>query len=95
MQDSPEFDWDEHNEGHLALHGISRSDAEDVLSGDHILQEFQMEGGEQRWIAVGTTRIGRILSVVFTIRGEAIRPITGWEADKETADLFVREWGRE
>jgi len=95
VRDSPEFDWDEHNERHLALHSISPLDAEDVLSDDHILQEFQMEGGEQRWIAVGATRIGRILSVVFTIRGEAMRPITGWETDKETADLFVREWGQE
>ena len=25
-----EFDWDEHNEQHLAKHAISRSDAEDA-----------------------------------------------------------------
>jgi len=94
VPDSPEFDWDEHNERHLALHGISRSDVEDVLSGNHILQEFQMEDGEERWVAVGATRLGRILSIVFAIRGEAMRPVTGWEADKGTADLFVREWGQ-
>jgi hypothetical protein len=45
-----DFDWDEHNEPHLAKHKISRLDAEDVLTGDHILLEYQMEGGEQRWI---------------------------------------------
>jgi hypothetical protein len=32
---------------------------------------------------------------VFAVRGAAVRPITGWVADKETADLYVREWGRE
>jgi len=90
-----EFDWDEHNQRHLAKHGISRFDAEDVLSGNHILLEYQMEGGEHRWIAVGATRAGRILSIVFAVRGEAMRPITGWAADKETADLFLREWGAE
>ena len=95
MQNSPEFDWDDHNERHLGIHGISRSDAEDVLSGNHILLEFQMEGDEQRWIAVGATRAGRILSIVFAVRRQAMRPITGWVADKETADLFVREWGQE
>ena len=52
LRDAPEFDWDEQNERHLANHGISRSDAEDVLSGDHILLEYQMEGNEQRWVAV-------------------------------------------
>lgn len=52
-----------------------------------------MEGDEQRWIAVGSTRAGRILTIVFAVRGDAIRPIMGWLADKETADLYVREWG--
>ncbi len=95
MKKSHECDWDEHNEQHLASHGISRSDAEDVLSGNHIVLEYQTEGDEQRWVAVGTTRTGRILEIVFAVRGEAMRPITGWVADKETAHLYVKEWGSE
>lgn len=95
MRDDPEFDWDGQNEGHLAKHDISRSDAEDVLSGNHILLEYQMEGNEQRWVAVGATRTGRILDIVFAVRGEMVRPITGWVADKETARVYLEEWGRE
>jgi uncharacterized protein len=95
VRDDPEFDWDEQNEQHLAKHSISRSDAEDVLSGTHILLEYQMEENEQRWVAVGATRTGRILAIVFTVRGEAVRPITGWAADKETAALYLKQWGRE
>jgi uncharacterized DUF497 family protein len=94
VRDDPKFDWDDQNEGHLANHGVSRFDAEDVLSGNHVLLEFQMENDEQRWIAVGATRTGRILNVVFAVRGGAIRPITGWAADKETAALYLEEWGR-
>ncbi len=90
-----EFDWDGHNLEHLAKHGISRLDAEDVLSGNHILLEYQMEGDEERWIAVGATRDGRILEIVFAIWGDMIRPITGWLANKEMCDDFVREWGLE
>ena len=90
-----QFDWDQNNEGHLAKHGISRSDAEDVMSGNHILVEYQMEGNEQRWVAVGATRTGRILDIVFAIRGEAIRPITGWLADKQTVALYLKQWGLE
>ena len=95
MPQSIEFDWDQHNDEHLAKHGISRSDAQDVLSGNHILLEYQMEGNEQRWVAVGATPTGRILAIVFTVRGEAIRPITGWTADKETAALYLEQWGLE
>ena len=77
MKGSREFDWDEHNEQHLSRHGITPKDAEDVLSGNHILLEYQTHGDEQRWVAVGATRAGRILSIVFAVRGEAVRPITG------------------
>jgi len=90
-----DFDWDEQNKRHLAKHGISRSDAEDVLSGSHILLEYQAEENEQRWVAVGVTRTGRILEIVFAVRRGAMRPITGWEAGKEIADLYVKERGRE
>lgn len=90
-----EFDWDDQNEAHLAKHSISRSDAEDVLTGNHILVEYQTEGNEQRWIVVGATRSGRILNIVFAVRREAIRPITGWIADKETAALYLEQWGHE
>ena len=95
MSNSPEFDWDKQNKRHLANHDISRSDAEDVLSGNHVLLEYQTEGKEQRWLAVGATRNGRILVIAFAIRAEAIRPITGWAADKETAELYFRQWGME
>jgi uncharacterized DUF497 family protein len=95
MESLSEFDWDENNEQHLAKHGISRSDAEDVLSGNHILLEYQTEGNEQRWIAVGATRAGRIITIVFALRGEAMRPITGWSADKATIDLYFQQWGQE
>ena len=94
MKPSPEFDWDKGNEQHLAKHGISRRDAEDVLLGNHILLEFQMEGSEQRWVAVGAARDGRILNIVFAVRGDAMRPITGWAADKQTAEMYLKEWGR-
>ena len=93
MNDDCAFEWDEQNERHLANHDISRSDAEDVLSGNHVLLEYQMEDNEQRWIAVGAARTGRILVIVFAVRGEAMRPITGWVADKETAELYLEQWG--
>lgn len=52
-----------------------------------------MEGNEQRWVAVGATRTGRILDIVFAIRGQAIRPITGWAADKETTESLSQTVG--
>jgi uncharacterized DUF497 family protein len=93
LRNEPDFDWDRQNEQHLGKHGITRLDAEDVLLGNHMLMEFQVETGEQRWVVVGLTRSGRILNIVFALGGAAIRPITGWLADRETADLYFEEWG--
>jgi uncharacterized DUF497 family protein len=66
-----------------------------VLTGNHILLEHQTEGNEARWVAVGATRAGRILVIVFAVRGEMMRPITGWGADKRTAELYLSQWGLE
>lgn len=89
----PEFVSDEHNEKHLARHKISRSDAEDALSGNHVLIALESVDGEERWTAVGATRNGRVLIIVFAIRNESIRPIMGWMADKETTKLYFEEMG--
>jgi uncharacterized DUF497 family protein len=93
VRNSLKFDWDKQNERHLANHGISRSDAEDALTGNTTLLEYQMEENEQRWVGVGATRSGRILTIVFAVRDGAIRPITGWPADKRTTELYLKQWG--
>lgn len=93
MEESREFEWDKHNQRHLARHGIRRYEAEDVFSGNHVLLEDEMVGDEQRWIAVGPTRAGRILVIVFAVRNKAMHPIAGWAADKEASAMYFREWG--
>jgi uncharacterized DUF497 family protein len=48
-------------------------------------------GGEDRWTAVGGTNALRVLVVVFTVRAEMIRPITGWNAERRTKkDYFLK-----
>jgi uncharacterized DUF497 family protein len=71
------FDWDESNIRHVGRHGVDRQEAEQIiLDPDAIMLEIQIEGDEDRVKAIGRTAGGRILVVVFTFRGEAIRPIT-------------------
>jgi uncharacterized DUF497 family protein len=60
-----------------------------------MLLEFQMEDDEQRWVAVGAARGGRVLNIVFAVRGAAMRPITGWTANKELKELFLKQSGLE
>jgi hypothetical protein len=38
---------------------------------------------EQRWAAWGRTAEGRALAVVFTLRGEMIRPLSAWDMNRK------------
>jgi uncharacterized DUF497 family protein len=84
-----QFDWDESNEDHIALHGISRSEVEEALSdplGDNV--GFSYVDGEERFRYVGATIRGRLLIVAFTIREEFIRPVTAFDADRYTVRRY-------
>jgi len=80
---TPNFDWDEHNIGHIAEHNVTPYEAEQVLLNDPIDLEFQNEeGNEERWPYIGETNARRILRVVITMRGERIRVVTAFEPSK-------------
>ena len=88
-----QFDWDAANAAHLARHGITRTEVEQVFSNAPILRGHDIVDGEERWTAVGLTGTLRVLVLIFTLRGERIRPITGWDADKATSRAYFAERG--
>jgi hypothetical protein len=88
-----EFDWDTENVRHLAAHRITRSEFEQAMLHDPIIIDLRDETGEERWYALGATDRLRVLFLVFTYRGERIRPITGWDAGKKLRELYFRNKG--
>lgn len=83
------WDWDEANRLHLKRHSVSPEEAQEViLDADAIFLEIQFDTGEERTKALGMTRSGRMLEVVFTFRNEALRPITAYPASKRLQDLY-------
>ena len=61
-----------------------------VLDEAAVLLEIQSHGDEERTKALGMTKIGRILVVVFTFRGAAIRPITAYTATAVLQGLYLK-----
>lgn len=88
-----EFDWDEHNIAHLARHKIVPDEFEEAMSNDPIVIDVRDEAGEDRWYALGATKKLRILFLVYTYRGNRIRPVTAWNAGKKLRDLYFRSKG--
>jgi uncharacterized DUF497 family protein len=79
--DLPRFDWDAANRKHLARHRVKPQEAEQAILDAHmVVVEVDEVAGEERSRVVGMTRKGRVLTVAFTFRGEAIRPITAFDA---------------
>lgn len=84
------FDWDRHNVGHIAKHGIRPEEVERVLLNGprFVRKEWHEESGEERTLEMGHTENCRVLFVVWTMR-ESLRPVTAWDASSlDRADYY-------
>lgn len=77
----PRFDWDPANRKHLARHRVKPHEAEQAILDPHMIAvEIDEIAGEERSRIVGMTQKGRVLTVIFTFRADAIRPVTAFGA---------------
>ena len=87
------FEWDAENVSHIARHNIEPIEAEECFHNDPLMKGYEMVNGEDRWTAVGATFSLRILVLIFTVRDDRIRVITGWNADKLTTRDYFKAKG--
>ncbi len=87
-----EFEWDEHKaELNARKHGVRFVDAEDVFEDDRAILLSDDRGDEERWIALGSDLLGRILVVAFTFRGDRIRLISARRATAKERRQYSEE----
>ena len=92
--EAPKFDWDDSNRDHLALHNISPEEAEQAILDPHaVLLEIQVGSSEERTKVLGITRSGRILTVVFAFRDDAVRTITAYTATTRLQNIYLERRG--
>jgi uncharacterized DUF497 family protein len=53
--------WDTSNIAHIAKHGVSRKEVEQVCLSEY----FVLDAKAGRWLVVGTTEAGRTLSIIL------------------------------
>ena len=83
------FFWDKENLNHIARHGISQQEAEQVIQNNPLDLERQIRNGEVRMLHLGETTGGRVLFVVVTMRDEMIRVVTAFPADKKARKFYA------
>lgn len=85
------FIWDSANSGHIALHGISTEEAEQVINNDSLEIERQFRNGETRFVQLGETLNARVLFVVITPRGDDLRVVTAFPANKQARQFYFQQ----
>lgn len=80
------FQWDAANrDKNWKLHKVLPGEIEEVFINSPLFfyRDFKHSEKEQRILALGKTYDGRKLSIVFTIRGNHIRPISARDMSKK------------
>ena len=86
------FDWDEANAPKLReRHEVSQSECEQVSLAEPLLVAWDERHSqlEERWAALGRTFEGRGLLVVFTVRGDRIRPISARDMSRRERQRYA------
>jgi uncharacterized DUF497 family protein len=78
------FDWDEANVAHTARHNVAAWEVEQVFVNDPMDLGAEVVEGEDRYSGVGHTNRLRVPILVWTMRGDATRPITAFDASTRT-----------
>jgi hypothetical protein len=88
------FEWDSGNlYKNWIAHNVQYLEIEQAIINRPavFLEDTMHSNSEERFSALGRTDVNRLVSVVFTIRGSLIRPISGRDMDIEERRLFYEE----
>jgi uncharacterized DUF497 family protein len=84
------FEWDEHNLRKIRAHGIRREEAEQALANHPMLAYEQVVDGEIRFMYYSETGAGRLLAVIHTERGDALRVVTAYDLSASQKRRYFR-----
>lgn len=85
------FDWDgDKRLANIEKHGINFDDVDLVFADERSISYSSPREREERFVIVGMLR-DRLISVVFTPRGEAIRIISARAARPQEKALWLRQ----
>ncbi len=83
-----EFEWNENNIDHIARHGVSPDEVEDVAFDD---VPWIKKGRKGTRYMLGYTVAGRYLFTVYTLRNKGVaKVITAMDMDDKTRRLYKK-----
>ena len=85
------FEWDRGNsDKNFNKHGITKTEAEELFIDEKVITHPDLKHSqkEARFIAIGKTSKGKLLFVIYTIRGENIRVVSVRVANKKDRETY-------
>jgi len=84
------FDWDGGNASKNEKHGVEQYEIEQAFFDPNLLMVADIKHSkvETRHIAYGSSGTGRILTIVFTMRGKKIRPISARDSNRRERQRY-------
>lgn len=87
------YQWNEDKAAaNLRKHGIDFADAVSVFSDDLAITILDERFDEERFITIGIDAFGRVLVVVYTMRGDDIRLISARKATRLEQQQYEEEY---
>jgi uncharacterized DUF497 family protein len=83
------FEWDDGNELELARHHITPIEVVQVFENEPVWA-FNKRGRSGDWVMYGRTNAGRPLTIVALLKGDSLRPITGWDMSTGERTRYLR-----
>jgi uncharacterized DUF497 family protein len=83
-----QFQWDNGNIEHIALHDVTPEEAEQVIENDPLDAGAMYRNGEARTVHLGETDAARVLVVVVTERNGMYRVVTARSADRKERAFY-------
>ena len=83
------FEWDVHNIGPIARHGVTPMEVEQVTGWRHVIVPAAARRSEKRWKLFGRTTAGRYVVVVFTIRQKRMRTVTAYPMNQAERRIYA------
>lgn len=86
-----EFEWDEGNrEKSVCKHGIGTLESEEPFFDEQqiVFEDVKHSDKERRYVLIGKSRADRVLTVIFTMRGERIRIISVRASSRKEVSIY-------
>jgi uncharacterized DUF497 family protein len=84
------FEWDDGKAAsNLAKHGIDFADVLEVFEDPRALTRADDHPNEERYVTFGMDRLGRVVGVVYTWRGDTVRVISARKATRTEARHYA------